>query len=132
MRYGDLVQFEPITTVIQLQEADREQQARQLVETYVVSDHMAQQLTGIVFPQLQFARPVDNKGLLVVGNYGTGKSHLMAVVSAIAEYEGLAGSLANADVRAAAEDVAGKFRVLRVEIGAVKRDLRDIVLDELE
>ena len=42
MRYGDLVRFEPITTVIQLQEADKEQQARRLVETYVISDHMAQ------------------------------------------------------------------------------------------
>src|SRR5262245_52457855 len=90
MRYRDVVQFEPITTVIQLQEADKEQQARHLVETYVVSDHMAQQLKGTIFPQLQIARPLDNKGLLVVGNYGTGKSHLMAVVSAIAERADLA------------------------------------------
>jgi DNA replication protein DnaC len=28
---------------------------------------------------------MDNKGLLVVGNYGTGKSHLMSVISALAE-----------------------------------------------
>jgi hypothetical protein len=34
--------------------------------------------------------PADNKGLLVVGNYGTGKSHLMAVISAIAEHAELA------------------------------------------
>ena len=27
---------------------------------------------------------VDNKGVLIVGNYGTGKSHLMSVLSAIA------------------------------------------------
>src|SRR5215213_2128664 len=124
MRYGDLVQFEPITTVIQLQEADKEQQARRLVETYVISDHMAQQMTGIVFPQLQFARPVDNKGLLVVSNYGTEKSHLMAVVSAIAERADLAGILKNPgvqDVRGAAQDIAGKFNVARVEIGAITR-----------
>ena len=28
---------------------------------------------------------VDNKGVLVVGNYGTGKSHLMSVISSIAK-----------------------------------------------
>ena len=132
MRYGELVQFEPITTVIQLQEADKEQQAKQLVETYVISDRMAKQLIGIVIPQLQFARPVDNKGLLVVGNYGTGKSHLMAVVSAITEYEGLAEALTDPVVRGAADEIAGKFKVARIEIGATTRGLREIVLDELE
>ena len=132
MRYGDVVQFEPITTVIQLQEADKEQQARHLIETYVISDHIAQQLTGIVFPQLQFARPVDNKGLLVVGNYGTGKSHLMAVVSAIAERADFAGILTNPDVQDVAQDIAGKFKVARIEIGATTRGLREIILDELE
>jgi hypothetical protein len=132
VRYGDVVQFDPITTVIQLQEADEEQEARHLVETYVISDHIAEQLTAVVFPQLQFSRPADNKGLLVVGNYGTGKSHLMAVVSAIAERADLAGSLANADVRHAAGDIAGKFQVARLEIGASTRGLRDIVLDEIE
>src|SRR5215203_5856448 len=96
---------------------------------------MAERLSNVVFPQLQFEHPVDNKGLLVVGNYGTGKSHLMAVVSAIAERADLAGILTNPgvqDVQGAAQDIAGKFNVARVEIGAITRGLREIILDELE
>jgi hypothetical protein len=54
-----------------------------LVETFVLSERMAELLGELVFPQLQFTKPADNKGILVVGNYGTGKSHLMAVISAV-------------------------------------------------
>lgn len=57
----------------------------------VIPDDMAERLTTVVLPQLQFEQPVDdNKGLLVVGNYGIGKSHLMSVISAVAEYAKLA------------------------------------------
>jgi len=132
MRYRELVRFEPIETVVQLQDADEEAEARRLVETYVVSDRMAEQLAGVVIPQLQFLTPHDNKGVLVVGNYGTGKSHLMSVVSAVAEYSELAERMTHPRVREAAAAIAGRFKVARVEIGAVQRGLRDILLDELE
>ena len=93
MKYGDLIQFHPIESVIQLRDADEAAAARQLVETYVISEEMAEKLVGLVIPQLQFDQPTDNKGLLVVGNYGTGKSHLMSVISALAEHPGLAAGL---------------------------------------
>ena len=132
MRYGELVRFEPIESVVQLQEADEEGAARRLVETYVISEGMAEQLAEVVIPQLQFLRPRDNKGVLVVGNYGTGKSHLMSVVAAVAEFPDLVGSLGQPRVREAAGAIAGRFKVARVEIGAVQRGLRDILIDELE
>lgn len=55
---------------------------KKLVSTYVLSDEVAERMTHLVIPQLQFDQAVDNNGLLVVGNYGTGKSHLMLVISA--------------------------------------------------
>jgi len=84
MKYRELIQFEPIETVIQLRDADVAERARELIRTYVISDEMVDRLVDIVFPNLQVDRPLDNKGLLVVGNYGTGKSHLMSVISSIA------------------------------------------------
>lgn len=131
MLYRDLVQFEPLESVIQLREADRYQSARRLVETYVISERMADVLVNVVIPQLQIDRPLDNKGVLVVGNYGTGKSHLMSVVSAVAEHSDLAGELTQADARAAAASIAGRFKVIRVEVTS-KRSLRDSLLDEVE
>ncbi|MBM4467421.1 MAG: ATP-binding protein, partial [Chloroflexi bacterium] len=132
MRYRDLFEFEPIETVIQLRDADREDAARHLAQTYVISDRMADQLANVVIPQLQFLTPRDNKGVLIVGNYGTGKSHLMAAISAVAEHSDLVSALDHPQVQEAAQAIAGRFKVARVEIGSVTRSLRDILLEELE
>jgi hypothetical protein len=132
MRYSELIQFEPIETVVQLREADTASEARRLVETFVISDRMAELLGELVFPQLQFSKPTDNKGLLVVGNYGTGKSHLMAVISAIAENAELVKALTNSAVGARTAEIAGRFRVIRAEIGSTTMSLRDIVCSVLE
>lgn len=132
MKYGELIQFDPIETVIHLRHADQAAAARQLVATYVISDEMADQLVNLVFPQLQFDRPADNKGLLVVGNYGTGKSHLMSVLSSLAEHAELAEVVTHPQVGAAAQALAGRFKVVRTEIGATTRSLREIVAAELE
>ena len=132
MKYGDLIQFEPIESVVQLRDADEATAARRLVETYVISEEMAEKLVGIVIPQLQFEQPTDNKGLLVVGNYGTGKSHLMSVISGLAENPDLAANLNNTDVADAAGKVGGRFKVVRTEIGATTMSLRDILVAELE
>ncbi|GAB1487438.1 hypothetical protein MASR2M79_24960 [Aminivibrio sp.] len=102
MKYGDLIQFEPIESVVQLRDADEAVAARQLVQTYVISSEMAERLVSLVIPQLQFDQPMDNKGLLIVGNYGTGKSHLMSVISALAENSDLATHLNDKSVASAA------------------------------
>lgn len=132
MLYRDLIQFEPIETIIQLREADREDAARELVQSYVVSDRMADQLINLVIPQIQFLTPADNKGVLVVGNYGTGKSHLMSVISAVAQYPELASAITHTAVAEAATTIAGRFKVVRTEVGASERSLRDSLLDELQ
>ena len=132
MKYGDLVQFEPIESVVQLRDADQVTAARRLVETYVISEEMAETLLDLVIPQLQFDQPTDNKGILVVGNYGTGKSHLMSVISGFAENADLPASLNDADVATAAGKIGGRFKVVRTEIGATTMALRDILVAELE
>ena len=132
MKYADLIQFEPIESVIQLREADEASDAKRLVETFVISDRMAELLTGLVFPQLQIDSPADHRGLLIVGNYGTGKSHLMALISAIAEHEDLAHSATHDAVASEARSVAGRFQVLRAEIGSTEMSLRDIVCLHIE
>lgn len=132
MKYGELIQFDPIESVVQLRDADKSSSAHQLVSTYVISDEMAERLTRLVFPQLQFQEPVDNKGIMVVGNYGTGKSHLMSVVSSLAADESLLDGLNHDEVKSEAEKIAGKFKVIRTEIGATTMSLRDIVVAELE
>ena len=132
MKYGDLIQFDPIESVIQLRDADESSAAQHLVNTYVISEEMADRLTELAIPQMQFDQPVDNKGILVVGNYGTGKSHLMSVISSLAADASLLEELNHPGVRDSAAQIAGRFKVIRTEIGATTMSLRDILVSELE
>ena len=132
MKYNELIQFDPIETVVQLRDADKTASAKQLVTTFVISEEMAEKLNGVAIPQLQYDQPADNKGLLVVGNYGTGKSHLMSVISSIAEHSEFVSNINDTSVADSAKRIAGKFKVVRTEIGATMMSLRDILAAELE
>ncbi|MGO7485622.1 DUF6079 family protein [Rhizobium ruizarguesonis] len=131
MLYGDLIQFEPIESVIQLLDANRPDEARKLVSTYVISDEMAERIAKQMIPQLSFDEAVDHKGLLVVGNYGTGKSHLMSVLSLVAEDAGYIPMIRHSQVAEAASAIAGRFKVHRIEISS-QMSLRDIITQQLE
>ncbi|MCM8595100.1 DUF6079 family protein [Accumulibacter sp.] len=131
MRYSDLIQFEPIESVIQLLDANRPAEAKKLVATYVISDDMAERIAKHMIPQLSFDESVDHKGVLVVGNYGTGKSHLMSVISLVAEDAAYQSMIRHSRVAEAAAAIAGKFKVHRIEISS-QMSLRDIVTQQLE
>lgn len=131
MRYSDLVKFEPIESVIQLEQADSAA-VRQLVQTFVISERMAEQLCDLVIPNLQFESPADNKGVLIVGNYGTGKSHLLSLISGLAEYPEMAAIVKDKNVAKAAKPISGKFKVVRLELPATKKSLRNIICGRLE
>lgn len=132
MKYSELIQFEPITSVIQLQDSADSKKAQELVKTYVISEMMAKRFNGLVFPMLRWDNPVDHLGMLVVGNYGTGKSHLMSVIASVAADASLVSCLRDESVRKEAETIAGKFKVIRFEIGGVNTSFRTIFVNALQ
>lgn len=131
MHYSDLIEFEQIESVIQLLDANRPDEAKKLVSTYVISDDMAERIAKLIIPQLSFDAAVDHMGVLVVGNYGTGKSHLMSVLSLVAEDAAYVPMIRHPKVAEAAAAIAGKFKVHRIEISS-QMSLRDIVTQQLE
>ena len=131
MRYSELIEFDPIESIVQLRESDKREKAMELVRSYVISKDMEQRLSEVFFPNLALSGNADTKGVMVVGNYGSGKSHLMAVVSALAENVECLDSIANESVKTAAKSFAGCFKVIRMEIGAVEMGLREIILTTL-
>ena len=132
MKYGDLIQFEQIESVIQLLDAGRPDEAKKLVATYVISDDMAERIAKLMVPQLSFDDSVDHKGVLIVGNYGTGKSHLMSVLSLMAEDAAYAPMIRHPKVAEAVAPIAGRFKVLRIEVGGLQMPLRQIITLQLE
>ncbi|MDR1560262.1 MAG: DUF6079 family protein [Clostridiales bacterium] len=97
-----------------------------------MSDNMAGQIKNNMLSQLRLDDVVDNKGVLLVGNYGTGKSHLMSVISAIALDKANLTHLRNQSFAKDAEVIAGRFHVIRIEFGAVTTPLREIILNKVQ
>jgi len=132
MKYSDLINFNPIESIIQLTAANDKTEATNLVKSYVMSDDMADKLEHNMLSQLKLEEVVDNKGVLLVGNYGTGKSHLMSLISSVACDADNLPYVQNKKFAKAAKCISGKFEVLRIEIGAVKMSLRNIVLTKVK
>ena len=132
MKYSELVNYNPIDSIIQLTSANDEKIAAELVKSYVMSDGMADKLKINMLTQLHLEEVVDNKGVLLVGNYGTGKSHLMSLISAIAFDAENLKYLCNQKFAKHADCIAGRFEVLRIEIGASQMSLRNIIFNKVK
>ncbi|MFH0908071.1 MAG: DUF6079 family protein [bacterium] len=137
MNYGELLQFDPIEDSVRLCEADQEGATRRFVSSYLISPEMAGRLTQQVFPRLQFDHPADPKALFVVGPHGAGKSHLLAVLSSLAERGELVDAVTNrkaltVDGAAALDAIAGRFLVIRAELGPATKSMRDALLRRME
>ena len=131
MLYKKLIQFEPITTVVKLVNAGEQAVAENLVKTFVFSGKMQEDLKEIIIKNLSTEPSYETKGIQVVGSYGTGKSHLMSLVSAIAESADLVKHVQHEELKKSFKSIAGKYKVLRFEIGTDK-PLKDIVFAQIE
>lgn len=133
MKYSELISFSPIESTLQLiQSNSNKTEEINNIKTYVMSDGMSQNMKAPIIDQLQMDEVVDNKGVLIVGNYGTGKSHLMSVISSVAKDADNLQYLQNKAFAKDMECIAGKFEVLRIEIGGVTMSLREILFGFIE
>jgi len=132
MKYSELISFKPIESTIQLLETAEKSAARDAVSTYVMSDSMVEGMQAPVIDQLQMEDVVDNKAIMVVGNFGTGKSHLMSVIAAVATDADNLQYLQNKNFAHSVEIIAGKFEVLRMKVDGLTMPLREVIMGEIE
>jgi len=131
MKYRELISFEPITSVVKLVESGSDSAAENIVKTYVFSRKIKEDLHEAVLKNLNPDPVGETRGVQIVGSYGTGKSHLMALVAAIAEDAKRVHFLSDPEMKAAFADIAGHYKVLRFEIG-VDKSLKDILFAQIE
>ncbi len=130
MKYNELINFEPITSVIKLTDANDFNNQIRFIKTYVFSEQIISSLKNIIVKNLNPVPDYETKGIYIVGGYGTGKSHLMAVVSAIAENEEMLNYLDD-NIKPIFKPIAGKYKVLRFEPGS-NAALKDYVFTYIE
>ena len=115
MKYKELLNFEPITEVVKFSRTADTAYQKNLVSTFVFSDTFKNHLIPQMVKNLDFNYSGESFGIQVVGNYGTGKSHLMSLVSIIAENPNLLDLVKEDKPKKDLEAIAGKFKVLRFE-----------------
>jgi hypothetical protein len=131
MKYSDLLQFEPINEVVKFDRLDDSDYCSQLVKTFVFSKDYADNIIPLICDNLNFNNTSDTFGLQIVGNYGTGKSHLMSLFTLVAENADFLNLVSNDKAREALAPIAGKYKVLRFEMGNTQ-DLWDIICYQLD
>jgi hypothetical protein len=131
MKYKELINFEPITEVVKFSETHKTDYQKNLVKTFVFSNTFKDILIPLMVRNLNYNVTGESFGLQVVGNYGTGKSHLMSLVSLIAENGELLDLVQDEKPKKALQSVAGQFKVLRFELGGTE-SLWDFVTYKLE
>lgn len=117
MKYSQLIQFEPINEVIKFSRTNETDYQKNLVSTFVFSNAYEKAFMPTICKILDYNTLDETFGLQVVGNYGTGKSHLMSLVSLIAENSDLINLVTNEKAKNQLSRIAGKFKVIRFELG---------------
>ncbi len=121
----DLIHFEEVEEVIKLRKAE---QAQEIVEKYVVSEGLRRNLLYM----FELLSGVTHKSFNVVGNYGTGKSHLLAFMAALLEHPEMRSHVSDAEVRAAAGKLERRYLIVKFELGAAAEvPLRKIFFDQV-
>ena len=131
MKYSDVINFNEITSVIKLDSIKDQNKAKNLVKTYIFSKRMQEDVNSQILRNLNYNQNSETKGIQIVGNYGTGKSHLMAVISSIAENADLLNEISDNQLKENMKNIAGKFKVLQIDIGS-DRPLKEIIFLSLE
>lgn len=116
MKYKDLIQFESVDEIIKFDKLDSDNYRERLVKTFVCSQAYENFIIPRICRELDLESTQETHGIQVVGNYGTGKSHLMSLFSLIAEDAHYLNLLSSEKAKASLKTIAGKYKVVRFEI----------------
>ena len=117
MKYRDLIHFEPINEVIKFARLNEDDYRRSLVRNFVFSNAYANAIIPDICRNLDYTSSQETYGLQIVGNYGTGKSHLMSLFSLIAEDADYLPLVNDDKARQVLANIAGKYKIIRFELG---------------
>ncbi len=137
MKYRDLIQFEPINEVVQFDlikngtEEDKANYKRSLVSNFVFSETYEKVIIPEICRNLDYTAGYETFGLQIVGNYGTGKSHLMSLFSLVAEDAELLPLVKSDSARQVLSNIAGRYMIIRFELGSTE-ELWNIVCEQID
>ena len=126
MKYGELIQFDPIDEIIKFDKLESDDYKAKLVKNFVCSKAFEERIIPQICSKLDLAAKMETQGIQIVGNYGTGKSHLMSLFSIIAENADYLDMVQSPKAKDWLKTIAGKYLVYRFELGNTQ-ELWDII-----
>lgn len=110
MKYKDLIQFESVDEIIKFDKLNDGDYRDRLVKTFVCSNAFENFIIPRICRELDLDSTQETRGIQVVGNYGTGKSHLMSLFSIIAEDAHYLDFLNNQKAKECLQKIAGRYK----------------------
>ncbi len=101
---------------------------KELISSFIISEGLEQQITDF-FDNLK--KP-NHKAVKIIGNYGSGKSHLIAFLVSVINNPSLRELIKNQKVKKAADEIARSFYTIQFELQPVDVDLSFFFFKELE
>ena len=114
MKVNELINFEEIQDVIEIGAIQNE---KDLVEKFVISKTLQEEiieLIGVLSSQ-------KHKSANIIGNYGTGKSHLLAFLSLVLSKPELIELIQNKKVKEKLESLKREFFIIKYELNATQK-----------
>lgn len=114
MKYNNILKFESITDVIQFDLLNGVDYQKEVIRTFVYPDYYVATIIPEIVDQLKCpairefkdsngniirSERINQKGVQVIGNYGTGKSHLMSLISLVAQNHNYLDLITNEKLR---------------------------------
>ena len=131
MKYKDLIQFESVDEIIKFDKLNDGDYRDRLVKTFVCSNAFENFIIPRICRELDLDSTQETRGIQVVGNYGTGKSHLMSLFSIIAEDAHYLDFLNNQKAKECLQKIAGRYKVVRFEISGTN-SLWDMITYQID
>ena len=122
MKIKEFFNFEDIQKVIVIDDAENEME---MVENFVISENLKEYLKDFL-EYLKDNKPERNTSVNVIGNYGTGKSHLLYFLSIILSNPEMIQYIQDDDVRESFSSIKREFYVVKYELPGSNVKLEDI------
>lgn len=128
MKIKELYEFEEIQQVIEIGNIKDE---KEMVEKFVISPNLRMDLLEFL-EYLKGNKKEKNVSVNVIGNYGTGKSHLLTFISLILSNPEMVNYIQDDEVRQAFSTLNKEFLVVKYELPAKQQHLSDIFFYRVE
>ena len=122
MKIKELFNFEDIQQVIAIGNIENEQE---MIEKFVISPNLKLDLLEFL-EYLKGNKPEKNTSVNVIGNYGTGKSHLLSFLSIILSNPEMVQYIQDEDIREAFSSLNKEFLVVKYELPGLDKSLSEI------